>query len=103
MKKICSLIFTSIQIVLNSFVTYGQGGTWVKYNVGYNYIFRGIDFPSAQDNTGFMAGESLTYSGDGIVIKTTNGGNTWTQIWTGVNEGVEGASFPDLNTGYIAG
>ena len=103
MKKICSLIFTSILIVLNSFVTYGQGGTWVKYNVGYNYIFRGIDFPSSQDNTGFMAGESLTYSGDGIVIKTTNGGATWTQIWTGTNEGVEGASFPDLNTGYIAG
>jgi len=70
---------------------------------GYNYIMRGIDFPSAQNSTGFMVGESLTYMGNGIVLKTTDAGTSWTQLWTGTNEGLEGASFPDLNTGYVAG
>ena len=79
------------------------GPPWVKYNVGFNYILRGIDFPSDQDYIGFTAGESLTYNGNGIVLKTTDGGNTWTQVWYGANEGIEGCSFPDVNTGYIAG
>ena len=80
-----------------------QGPPWVKYNVGYNYIFRGIDFPGNQNDTGYMSGESLTYQGDGIVLKTTDGGTTWNPVWTGGGQGIEGASFVDVNTGFIAG
>ncbi|MEI7661693.1 MAG: YCF48-related protein [Bacteroidota bacterium] len=79
------------------------GPPWVKYNVGYNYILRGIDFPGNQDNTGYIAGESLTYQGNGIVLKTTDGGITWNPVWTGAGEGLEGSSFVDVNTGFVAG
>ena len=79
------------------------GPPWVKYNVGYNYILRGIDFPGNQDNIGFIAGESLTYQGNGIVLKTTDAGSTWTPVWTGANQGIEGSSFVDVNTGFVAG
>jgi hypothetical protein len=41
--------------------------------------------------------------GDGLVLKTSDGGTTWNQQWTGTAKGVEGISFPDLNTGYICG
>lgn len=85
------------------FLSAQSGPPWVKTNVGYNFIFRAIDFPSNQDNIGFLGGESLTYSGDGLVLKTIDGGVTWTPVWSGADMGVEGASFPDLNTGYIAG
>jgi photosystem II stability/assembly factor-like uncharacterized protein len=80
-----------------------SGPPWTGSNFGYNYIFRGIDFPSNQSDTGYACGESLTYQGNGIVVKTTDGGATWTQMWMGAGKGVEGASFVDVNTGYIAG
>jgi photosystem II stability/assembly factor-like uncharacterized protein len=97
------IIFLILTTVSPLYLFAQQGPPWVKYNVGYNYIFRGIDFPSGQDNIGYMAGESLTYNGDGIVLKTTNGGTTWTPVWTGTNEGCEGSCFVDLNHGFIAG
>ncbi len=77
--------------------------TWEKINTGFNYILMGIEFPGGQSLTGFAGGESVTYMGDGIVIKTTDGGTTWSQLWTGTDQGIEGISFPDLNTGYVCG
>ena len=81
----------------------GYSQNWEKINTGYNYIFKGIEFPGGQGQVGFAGGQSVTYMGDGIVIKTTDGGTTWTSLWTGVDQGVEDISFPDLNTGYIGG
>ena len=85
-------------------VVFAQSGPpWVKTTLPYNYILRGIDFPSNQNNIGYISGESLTYNGNGIVLKTTDGGNTWNSVWTGNNEGCEGSCFVDVNTGFIAG
>ncbi|MCX2681870.1 YCF48-related protein [Galbibacter sp. EGI 63066] len=78
-------------------------GEWEKLNVGFDYIFRGIEFPEDQNDIAYAAGESLTYNGDGIVIKTIDGGDTWSQIWFGEDQGLKGISFPTLNTGYVAG
>lgn len=98
MKKHLLLIST---LVVLAFPTFAQ--TWEKINTGFNYILMGIEFPGGQSQTGFAGGESVTYMGDGIVIKTTDGGSTWSQLWTGTDQGIEGISFPDLNTGYICG
>lgn len=76
---------------------------WEKLNTGFNYIFRGIDFPEEQNSQGYAAGESLTYNGDGIVVVTYDGGDTWNELWTGVDQGLEAISFPDLYTGYVGG
>ncbi|HLW32423.1 MAG TPA: YCF48-related protein, partial [Aequorivita sp.] len=76
---------------------------WVKTNTGFNYIFRGIEFPENQNSVAFAAGESSTYNGDGIVIATYDGGATWTQLWTGVKQGLEAMSFPTQYTGYVGG
>lgn len=95
--------FFAALLILPVFLAAQSGPPWVKTNTGFNYIMRGIDFPSAQNSTGFMVGESLTYMGNGIVLKSTDGGTTWSQLWIGIAEGLEGASFPDLNTGFIAG
>jgi len=77
--------------------------SWEKINTGFNFILMGIEFPGGQSQIGYAGGESLTYMGDGIVIKTTNGGTSWTQLWTGTDQGIEGISFPDMNTGYVCG
>jgi photosystem II stability/assembly factor-like uncharacterized protein len=94
-------VFISILLCIGMKSTTAQ--SWEKINTGFNYILMGIEFPGNQSQVGFAAGESVTYMGDGIVIKTTNGGNSWTQLWTGTEEGLEGISFPDLNTGYVCG
>lgn len=98
MKKIHIIIFLTLISIAS-----GYSQNWEKINTGYNYIFKGIEFPGGQSQVGFAGGQSLTYMGDGIVIKTTDGGTTWTSLWTGVDQGVEDISFPDQNTGYIGG
>ena len=77
---------------------------WEKLNTGFNYIIRDIEFPGTDNNsTGFAAGESVTYNGDGIVIRTYDGGDTWEELWTGVDQGLEAMSFPSEWTGYVGG
>ncbi len=109
-KNICAMrknLYTFLFILLmavNPVTLNAQGGPpWIKYNVGYNYILRGIDFPSNQNNIGYTAGQSLTYNGNGIVLKTTDAGTTWNPVWTGTQKGIEGSCFVDLNNGFIAG
>jgi PKD repeat protein len=97
------LLSGSIFVILCGILNAQNGPPWIKTNVGFNYIFKAIDFPGNQDMTGFMAGESLTYNGDGIVLKTTDGGSTWVSKWTGANMGLEGACFVDENTGFVVG
>ncbi|NVO20039.1 MAG: T9SS type A sorting domain-containing protein [Bacteroidetes bacterium] len=97
------LAITLLAILISSNFLNTKAQSWEKINTGFNYILMGIEFPGGQSQIGFAGGESLTYMGDGIVIKTTNGGTTWTQLWTGSQQGIEGISFPDLNTGYIGG
>jgi len=92
-----------ISLILCGISILGFSQQWVKTYTGYNYIFKAMDFPGGQSTTGFAGGQSVTYMGDGIVIKTTNGGNTWTSLWTGTDQGIEGMSFPDLQTGYVCG
>lgn len=70
----------------------------------YPYIYMGIEFPENQSGIGYSAGQSLTYNGNGVVIKTTNGGNTWQAIWTDDQQrGIEAMSFPSIYTGYVGG
>ena len=77
--------------------------SWERLSTGFNYILKGIEFPGGQSQIGYAGGQSVTYMGDAIVIKTTDGGNSWTSVFTGIDNGVEDICFPDLNTGYIAG
>ncbi|MAP79643.1 MAG: hypothetical protein CL526_01015 [Aequorivita sp.] len=76
---------------------------WEKLNTGYNYIFTGIEFPDNQNSLGFAAGQSVTYNGDGIILRTYDAGDSWDQLWTGTNQGIEGISFPDSYTGFVVG
>ncbi|WP_284651661.1 YCF48-related protein [Flavobacterium terrisoli] len=70
----------------------------------YQYIFRGMAFPDNQNLIGFAAGEQYTYNGNGIVLKTVDGGTTWTQIWSDTtHRGIEAMSFVNSATGYVCG
>ncbi len=76
---------------------------WKWIETGFNYILMDIEFPEGQSRIGYAVGESLTYRGEGIVIKTIDGGDTWMQLTLEKIPGLEAMSFVDLQTGYAAG
>lgn len=70
--------------------------TWTPVNHGLtNNDLTKIYFKD--DNNGFVLGKN------GTLLKTTDGGNSWTSVSTGVNHDLLTISFSDANTGYING
>jgi photosystem II stability/assembly factor-like uncharacterized protein len=70
----------------------------------YDYIFKAIEFPENQHGWGYAAGESLTNSGNGILLRTVDAGVHWTEKWVDTdNRGIESMSFPTIYTGYMGG
>lgn len=67
------------------------------------YIYVDVEFPNGPLH-GYAAGQSSTYRGNGIIIKTINGGESWAPIWEDTEErGIETMSFPSIQVGYVAG
>lgn len=98
--KLQRLIIAALFVISAGFVNAQE---WEKYFSGYNYIYTALEFPENQSQIGYAAGGHVTWNGNGIVIKTTDGGDTWSSMWTGTNQGIEGMSFPSLDTGYVVG
>ncbi len=64
-------------IALTSGLTQAQDWEWIE--TGYNFILTDVQFPLGQSQIGYAVGMNSTYNGDGIVLKTIDGGDTWTQ------------------------
>jgi photosystem II stability/assembly factor-like uncharacterized protein len=78
-----------------------QGWQWV--NSGFSEIIFDMSFPPGQSDIGFAVGSTLTSGGDGIVLKTTNGGSTWTKISADTIPGLKAVCFTSVNVGYAGG
>lgn len=76
---------------------------WQLINTGYDYILYDVSFPEGQSSIGYAVGSNVTYNGNGIILKTTDGGMTWDQISTGTIPGLEAVFFTSTNVGYAAG
>lgn len=99
MKK----IYISAIIVLLGFSQNHFAQNWQYTNSGFNFILYDMSFPAGQSEIGYAVGSTLTFNGDGIILKTTDGGLTWTQISSGTIPGLEAVFFTSLNVGYAAG
>ncbi|MBN8569711.1 MAG: T9SS type A sorting domain-containing protein [Ignavibacteria bacterium] len=60
--------------------------------------FNNIEFVNS--STGYMSG-GLYSVGPNKIFKTTNSGNSWVEIQTGVNGAILSQKFTDANTGYL--
>jgi photosystem II stability/assembly factor-like uncharacterized protein len=78
-----------------------QGWQWI--NTGYNFILYDVSFPPGQSSVGYAVGSSSTYNGNGIILKSTDGGNSWNQISVGTIPGLEAVCFTSTNVGYAGG
>jgi len=82
---------------------FAQGG-WTPLTTGTSYILYDISFPPGQNDVGYAGGMQYTYNAEGVVIKTTDGGDTWTEIVGGTGtDGIEAVCFTSADTGFIAG
>lgn len=95
------LIATIILIILISADQFPQGWQWIS--TGYSFILYDISFPAGQSTTGYAVGSNSTYNGDGIILKTTDGGMSWSQISSGTIPGLEAVFFTSVDVGYAAG
>jgi len=71
------------------------GNIW--NNVTTDYSLLSFGFPSA--DTGYAVGHSI--SGSSGIIKTTDGGNTWKQLNSGINFSIRSVSCPTNEICYL--
>ncbi len=90
-----------IQLSGNGIVELIDGWQWIE--TGFDYILTDMEFPEGQNQIGYCVGQANTYNGEGLVIKTTDGGDTWTQMTPAGTLWLTAISFPNLNTGYVGG
>lgn len=81
-------------IILHFQTSFSQD--WSEFNPGFaNASYIDINFPSS--SVGYISGHS------GIIIKTVDSGNSWSQLSIGDTSSIESIEFTDINTGYATG
>ncbi len=76
MKKLILNLF-ALLIVLGS-----TAQTWNYVNSsGTDYILYGLSFPPGQSAVGYACGMDGTYNQPGIIVKTTDSGDNWSEVW----------------------
>ena len=100
MKKIAVSTIAIILLFVGSISAQG----WNTLPTGTTKIIYDISFPPGQSNIGYGGAMQGTYNGEGAVIKTTDGGDTWTEVLGGAGtDGIEAICFTSADTGFIAG
>jgi photosystem II stability/assembly factor-like uncharacterized protein len=104
--ELYSLFFNNPDTVMvagftNSFYRSTDGGaSWNFQWLGQSDGLLSMNFPTK--DTGYMVGDWIALDSNDIK-KTTNGGVSWTNIITQINQNNQSIYFTDANTGYVAG
>jgi len=101
MKKSLTLIF-----IISIFSAQLVAQTWnYVTSTSTTFILYGMTFPPSQSTIGYACGMQYTYNADGVIIKTTDGGDNWTTILptSGDIDGLQGIWFTSDLVGFAAG
>ena len=99
---------TSYLLVIAMLLVSQLTAQWTEQESGYEipWILFDNSFPPGQNNVGFIGGMYTTYNGDGIILKTEDGGQNWELNLGGPDgsiDGIEAIFFSSLDVGYAAG
>jgi len=102
MKRI--LISLAIITLFLTEKSYSQEWDYVN-STGTTFILYGMSFPPGQSTIGYACGMQYTYDADGVIVKTVDGGDNWTQIWptSGSIDGLQGIWFTSDLVGFACG
>jgi photosystem II stability/assembly factor-like uncharacterized protein len=106
MKQTMKKFLFTLLITFLLFAGKSISQTWTSVNsTGTTFILYGMSFPSGQNNIGYACGMHITYNGNGVIVKTVDGGNNWTQIWpvSGTVNGLQGIWFTSELVGFACG
>ena len=92
-----TIIYTLLGIAINA-------QTWQTLTTGTSYIMFDISIPDGQSDVLYAAGMQYTYNAEGVVIKSADGGTSWTEVLGGSGtDGIEAIAFTSTTTGFIGG
>lgn len=80
--------------------------TWNYVNsTGTSFILFGMSFPTGQSDIGYACGMQYTYNADGVIVKTIDGGENWSEILpvSGTIDGLQGIWFISETVGFAGG
>lgn len=69
---------------------------------GTSYILYDVTIPAGQSSVAYATGSQNTANSNGVVIKTIDGGETWSTIYT-LNKGLRKINFITSMRGFLAG
>ncbi|CAM4335537.1 YCF48-related protein [Flavobacterium terrigena] len=69
---------------------------------GTSYILYDITIPTGQNLVAYATGSQYTTNNNGVVIKTVDGGETWSTIYT-LNKGLTKIKFVSPTRGFLVG
>jgi photosystem II stability/assembly factor-like uncharacterized protein len=102
MKK--AVLYLSVIFFFFCAKSFAQSWSYVN-STGTTFILYGMSFPPGQSTVGYACGMQYTYDADGVIVKTVDGGNNWTQIWpaSGTIDGLQGIWFISDLVGFACG
>lgn len=79
--------------------------TWEYKDSGTTFLLYDVAIPEGQNDIAYAAGAQFTANSPGIIIKSTDGGETWNTIYpvTGTVDGIEKIDFINETTGFAVG
>lgn len=95
---------------LKLFITLGiclglNAQTFEYKDTGTSFILFDLSIPPESSETAYAVGSKYTVDSEGIIIKTTDGGETWETIYPteGTAPSFEKIEFINENTGFVVG
>jgi photosystem II stability/assembly factor-like uncharacterized protein len=98
-----AIIFTLILFL--GFITASTSQTFEYKTTGTDFILYDVSIPEGQNTIAYAAGSKFTFDTEGIILKSTDAGETWTKIYpmSGTSPSFEKIEFVSETKGFVAG
>ncbi len=99
-KKIFLLLLISIGVFFSA-----KAQSFEFKNSGTDFILFDLSIPAGQNDIAYAAGSKFTFDTEGVIIKTSDGGETWETIYpvSGTSVSFEKIEFITVDLGFVAG
>lgn len=97
-------LILSIATIFSALTTSGAQ-TFDYKDTGTDFILYDVSIPEGQNSIAYAAGSQYTVDSAGIIIKSTDGGETWSTIYptSGTSPSFEKIEFVSETKGFVAG